>query len=66
MEEPNFMMALLIRRPSSPSKDFYIFMESLVEELQQHWKGVCAIDAIEGKGLHCVMRFFGAYMIIQH
>jgi hypothetical protein len=50
MEEPNFMMALLIRRPSSPSKDFYIFMEPLVEELQQHWKGVCAIDAIEGKG----------------
>jgi hypothetical protein len=27
MEESNFMMALLIPEPSSPSKDFDIFME---------------------------------------
>jgi hypothetical protein len=43
------MMALLIPRPSSPSKDFDIFMEALVEELQQLWKGVWAIDVVEGK-----------------
>jgi hypothetical protein len=35
MEESNFMLALLISRPSSPSKDFDIFMVSLIEELQQ-------------------------------
>jgi hypothetical protein len=50
MEESNFMMALLIPRLSSPSKDFDIFMEPLVEELQQLWKGVWAIDVVEGKG----------------
>jgi hypothetical protein len=33
MEESDFMMALLIPGPSSPSKDFDIFMEPLVEEL---------------------------------
>jgi hypothetical protein len=50
MEESNFMMALLIPRLSSPSKDFDIFVEPLVEELQQLWKGVWAIDVVEGKG----------------
>jgi hypothetical protein len=35
MEESNFMMALLIPGSSSPSKDFDIFMEPLVKELQQ-------------------------------
>jgi hypothetical protein len=57
MEESNFMLALLISRPSSPSKDFDIFMVSLIEELQQLWKGIWAIDAIEGKEfkLHVVV-----------
>ena len=54
MEESNFMMAILIPGPSSPSKDFDIFMEPLVEELQQLWKGVWAIDAIEGKKIKTV------------
>jgi hypothetical protein len=31
MEESNFMMALLTPGSSSPSKDFDIFMEPLVE-----------------------------------
>jgi hypothetical protein len=34
------MMVLLIPGPSSPSKDFDIFMEPLVEELKNLWKGV--------------------------
>jgi hypothetical protein len=57
MEESNFMMALLIPGLSSPSKYFDIFMEPLVEELHQLWKGVWAIDAVEGKGfkLHAVV-----------
>jgi hypothetical protein len=32
MEESNFMMALFIIGLSSPSKDFDIFMEPLVED----------------------------------
>jgi hypothetical protein len=49
MEESNFMMALLISRPSSP-RDFDIFMEPLIEELQQLWKRVWATDTLMGKG----------------
>ena len=33
MEESNFMMALLIPGPTSPGKDFDIFLEPLVEDL---------------------------------
>ena len=39
-KESNYMMALLILGPKSPGKDFDLFMEPLVEELQQLWKGV--------------------------
>jgi hypothetical protein len=49
MEESNFMMTLLIPRPSSPSRDFDIFMEPLVKELQQLWKGVSAINVVHRK-----------------
>src|SRR5215216_6188420 len=34
------MMALLISGPKSPRKDLDLFMEPLVEELQQLWRGV--------------------------
>jgi hypothetical protein len=40
MEESNFMMAILIPWPSSPSKDFDIFIEPLVEELKTLWTGL--------------------------
>jgi hypothetical protein len=49
MEELNFIMTLLIPGPSSPLEDFDIFMKPLVQELQELWKGVWAIDAIEGR-----------------
>jgi hypothetical protein len=49
IEESNLMMDLLIPGSSSASKDFDIFMEPLVEEPRQLWKGVWAIDAVEGK-----------------
>ena len=39
-KESNYMMALLILGPKSPRKDFDLFMEPLVEELQQLWRGV--------------------------
>ena len=39
-----FRSALLIPGPKSPGKDFYLFMEPLVEELQQLWRGVLTRD----------------------
>ena len=57
MEESNFMMALLILGSNSPSKDFDVFMEPLVEELMDLWKGVDAFDAVSAKEfkLHAVV-----------
>ena len=45
MEESNFMMVLLIPGPSSPGKDFDVFLKHLVDDLLELWKGVDAIDA---------------------
>jgi hypothetical protein len=45
MEESNFIMALLIPGPKSPGKDFDVFLEPLVEDLIELWKGVRAYDA---------------------
>ena len=45
MDESNFMMALLIPGPSSLGKDFDVFLEPLVDDLLELWKGVDAIDA---------------------
>ncbi|KAK1630662.1 hypothetical protein QYE76_004977 [Lolium multiflorum] len=42
MDQSNFMLALLIPGPSSPGKDFDVFMEPLMEELQELWKGQVA------------------------
>jgi hypothetical protein len=39
------MMALLIPGPKSPGKDFDIFLEPLIEDLLDLWKGVPAYDA---------------------
>ena len=49
MEESNFLMTLLIPGPSAPSKDFDVFLEPLVEDLLQLWKGVRTYDALAGK-----------------
>ncbi|KAK1610453.1 hypothetical protein QYE76_045348 [Lolium multiflorum] len=43
MDQSNFMLALLIPGPSSPGKDFDVFMEPLMEELQELWKGVKSV-----------------------
>ena len=45
MQESNFMMALLIPGPKSPGKDFDIFLEPLIEDLLDLWKGVRTFDA---------------------
>jgi hypothetical protein len=49
MQESNFMMTLLIPGPSSPEKDFDVFLEPLVEDLLNLWTGVSAYDANNGK-----------------
>ena len=43
------MMALLFPGPTSPGKDFDIFLEPLVEDLLELWTGVRAYDALAGK-----------------
>jgi hypothetical protein len=46
MDQSNFMMALLIPGPTSPGKDFDVFMEPLVEDLLMLWNGVSTYDAL--------------------
>ena len=46
MDQSNFRMVLLILGPKSPGKDFDVFLEPLVEELMELWKGVRAHDAL--------------------
>lgn len=45
MEQSNFMMALLIPGPKCPGKDLDVFLEPLIEELLELWKGVRTYDA---------------------
>jgi len=49
MQESNFMMSLLILGPHSPGKAFDIFLQPLVEDLLELWRGVDTLDAITGK-----------------
>ncbi|WVZ83966.1 hypothetical protein U9M48_031052 [Paspalum notatum var. saurae] len=49
MEQSNFMMGLLIPGKESPGKDIDVFLEPLVEELLELWKGVRTMDALTGK-----------------
>jgi hypothetical protein len=46
MRESNFMMALLIPGPTCLGKDFDVFLEPLIEDLLDLWKGVPTYDAI--------------------
>jgi hypothetical protein len=52
MQESNFMMALLIPGSKSPGKDFDIFLEPLIKDLLDLWKGVPAYDANTRKTFH--------------
>ncbi|WVZ84337.1 hypothetical protein U9M48_031378 [Paspalum notatum var. saurae] len=52
MEQSNFMMALLIPGKECPRKDIDVFLEPLVEELLELWKGVPTIDALTGKSFN--------------
>ncbi|XP_066396301.1 uncharacterized protein [Miscanthus floridulus] len=45
----NYFMSLLILGPKSPGKDFDLFLEPLIEELLDLWKGVSTYDACTGR-----------------
>ena len=45
----NCFMALLIPGPRSPGKDFDVFLEPLIKDLLDLWKGVSTYDACTGK-----------------
>ena len=66
-KELKYMMALLIAGPKSPRKDFDLFMEPLVEELQQLWRVFSLETYIAAHQLisMCVLLYFGASMIIR-
>ena len=66
-KESNYMMALLIPGPKSPGKDFDLFMEPLVEELQQLWRGVLTRDLYSSPPADFFLRavIIGASMIIR-
>jgi hypothetical protein len=58
MEPSNFMMCLLIPGQEECSgKDFDVFLEPLVDELQELWLGVSTFDALSRKyfNLHAVV-----------
>jgi hypothetical protein len=44
----NCFMSLLIPGPSCHGKDFYLYLEPLVEELLELWGGVSTYDALSG------------------
>jgi len=43
------MMCLLIPGKECPGKDFNVFLEPLVEELLDLWKGISTFDAVSRK-----------------
>jgi len=49
MQESNFMMALLIPGPTCPGKDLDLFLEPLIDDLLELWKGVRTYDALTRK-----------------
>jgi hypothetical protein len=49
MEQSNFMMGLLIPGPTSPGKDMDLFLQPLIDELLDLWKGVPTYDALTKK-----------------
>jgi hypothetical protein len=70
MEQSNFMMSLLILGPESPRKDFNVFVEPLMEELQLIWKGVDTADALSEakpriKSFLLKQQFFGVFTTTQ-
>ena len=49
IDQPNYMLALLIPGKKSPGKDFHVFMQPLIADMMTLWNGVSTYDAYEGK-----------------
>jgi hypothetical protein len=62
VEQSHFMMGLLIPGPSCPGKDLDVFLEPLIEELQELWKGVSTFDVLT---VIYMLLLYGAFMITQ-
>ena len=50
------MMALLIPGPKSPGKDFDVFMQPLIRDLQTLWEGVPTRDVCQPKEQNFLLR----------
>ncbi|WVZ64567.1 hypothetical protein U9M48_014065 [Paspalum notatum var. saurae] len=49
MDQSNFMMSLLIPGPNAPGKDFDVFLQPLIQDLLDLWKGIETYDAVTDK-----------------
>lgn len=49
VDPSNCIMSLLIPGPTSPGKDFDLFLEPLIEELLELWIGVSTYDAFSAR-----------------
>lgn len=49
MDQSNFIMTLLIPGPKAPGKDFNLFLQPLIEDLLDLWKGIKTYDAVTDK-----------------
>ncbi|GJS64686.1 CACTA transposable element [Tanacetum coccineum] len=48
MKETSLMLTMLIPGPRSPAKDIDVYLQPLIKELQELWKGVWTKDAATG------------------
>ncbi|GJW48366.1 hypothetical protein Tco_0080012 [Tanacetum coccineum] len=48
MKETSLMLTMLIPGPKSPAKDIDVYLQPLIKELQELWKGVWTKDAAMG------------------
>jgi hypothetical protein len=55
-DQSNCMMALLIPGPKSPGKDFDVFMQPLIRDLQTLWEGVPTRDVCQPKEQNFLLR----------
>ncbi|GJZ97386.1 hypothetical protein Tco_0669839 [Tanacetum coccineum] len=46
MKETSLMLTMLIPGPKSPAKDIDVYLQPLIKELQELWKGVWTKDAV--------------------
>jgi hypothetical protein len=52
MDSSNFMPSLLIPTKKSQGKDFHVFMQPLIKDMMDLWKGVDTFDACIENNFH--------------